>query len=174
MSINVSFSMGGIKGQASIKDSAIGDLMTFLAKYSDCSASERTASAIKQNPIETAANYVNGDGTIASTKAWLSQHTPSEILNRIGLETNPDRILLLGAFHESTGEDKEGWKSADMELRFSEAKEGFPRNFPRDLRAAIEAGLIGAVTPRTYKVGRAGWNRIAEFVAKLSINQIRV
>jgi hypothetical protein len=55
-----------------------------------------------------------------------------------------------------------------MEERFGQAKEPFPGNFPRDMRAAIDEGVIGAVTPRTYKVGRSGWNKIADAIAKLS------
>jgi hypothetical protein len=48
------------------------------------------------------------------------------------------------------------------------AKETFPANFSRDIATAVNSGLIGAVTPRTYKVGRTGWNKIAESIAKLS------
>jgi hypothetical protein len=88
------------------------------------------------------------------------------VLNLIGWGANPEKILLLGAFHEANGAN-DAWRSADMETRFAEAREGFPSNFPRDIRAAIREGLIASVTPRTYRISRTGWNRIADAISKL-------
>ena len=81
-------------------------------------------------------------------------------------DTNAEKILLLAAHHEAKG-GAEGWRSADMETKFSEAKESFPANFSRDVVTSIKDGIIATVTPRTYKVSRSGWNRITDAVSKL-------
>ena len=72
---------------------------------------------------------------------------------------------LIGACHEARG-GGEGWRSADMNKLFAEAKEGLPANFPRDVSKSIRAGDIRPVTPRTYAVSRTGWNKLADALAK--------
>jgi hypothetical protein len=104
-----------------------------------------------------------GHSSNESVKGWLASHTSSEVLNLIGWDTNTEKILLMGAFHESNG-GEEGWRSGDVEQRFSVAGETFPANFYRDLGGAVGESWVGKVTPRTYKVGRAGWNKIAEAI----------
>jgi hypothetical protein len=173
MSIKLEFSKGSMKTAVLLKDLAFGELMMLINKY------QTDALPHEMPPMPTVAEtrthaptpdvkqvtHTAGD-QVGTVKHWLASHTASEVLNRIKWETYPEKILLMGAFHEST-DGAEGWKSADMEKRFDQAKETFPANFPREIRLAVDSGTVGAVTPRTYKVGRAGWNKIADAVAKL-------
>lgn len=165
MSIKLTLTIGAVKTEASLKDAAYNDLMIVIFKHQDGAGA--VAPLVTSPP---AANKTGDapkvDTSIESVKEWFKRHTASEVLNRIGWKTNPEKILLLGAFHESNG-GTEGWRSAEIGERFGQAKEGFPANFPRDIRAALGAGDIGAVTPRTYKVGRVGWNKIAAAIKEL-------
>jgi hypothetical protein len=90
------------------------------------------------------------------------------VLNSFKWDKKADTILLLGAHYEAKG-GGEGWRSADMEIKFSEAKEPFPGNFSRDVITAIKDGFIATVTPRTYKISRTGWNRVGEVISKLPL-----
>jgi hypothetical protein len=156
MSIKLTLVVGSIKTEVSLKESAYGDLMQFVLKHQDGAAfgaSTHEKSAVRNESTPK-------DSEPEPAKEWIKKHTASEVLNRIAWETNPEKILLLGAFHEANG-GAEGWRSADINERFKQAKEPFPANFSRDIATAVETGLVGAVTPRTYKVGRAGWNKIA-------------
>jgi hypothetical protein len=145
--------------QVLLKDEALPELLALISKHqSDETAAPIAAMLGGQTPSADPSK---------DAKEWLATHSASEVLNLIGWPTNPEKILLLSAFHEANG-GGEGWRSADMETRFSEAKERFPAWFPRDIRTAIKDGTIAPVTQRTYKVSRSGWNRIAEAIAKLS------
>jgi hypothetical protein len=163
MSIKLTLTMGAVKTEATIKDAAYGELMTFIFKYQDGASGPNvtlTPPAIKTGDAPKV------DTSIESIKEWFKRHTASEVLNRIGWKTNPEKIVLLAAFHESNG-GTEAWRSSEINERFNQAKEAFPANFPRDIRATIDSGDVGAVTPRTYKVGRAGWNKIANAIKEL-------
>jgi hypothetical protein len=148
--------------QAVLKDEALVELLTFITKHK----SDEVAPAL---PPAFDPHSVDGQpaGGQQGVKAWLIKHSAAEILNKFKWDTNPEKILLMGAFHESKVET-DSWRSADMETRFGEAKETQPANFPRDISTAIKSGLIATVTPRTYIVSRTGWNKIAEAIAKLS------
>jgi hypothetical protein len=100
-------------------------------------------------------------------KAWLGKHSAAEVLNKIKWDTYPEKILLMGAFHESK-EEVDSWRSADIENRFVEAKDSRPSNFPRDIGNGIKSGFITTITPRTYIVSRTGWNKIADVLGKMS------
>jgi hypothetical protein len=162
MSIKLRFEKGSLTTQVILKDEAFSGLLDLISKHQSDEVSAPAA------PISPAAipSEIAGDSD-AVAKHWIPIHSPSEILNLIGWSTNSEKILLLGAYHEiSHGEDS--WRSADMEERFAEARESFPSNFPRDIRVAIREGLITSVTPRTYRVSRTGWNRLADAITKLS------
>jgi hypothetical protein len=147
--------------QAVLKDDALVELLTFITTHkSDEAAIAPLAGAF----AETVVNSI-GDRSVA-VKAWLAKHSAGEILNKIKWDTNPEKILLMGGFHESKVET-DSWRSADMETRFAEAKETSPTNFPRDIATGIKSGFITTVTPRTYIVSRTGWNKIADAIAKL-------
>jgi hypothetical protein len=160
MSIKLKFEAGSISMQAILKDSALPDLLALIAANMD-----EVSPQAAQQPLDDGPNSKLPD-RVGLVKHWMQQHVGSEVLNLIGWETNPEKILLLAAHFESTG-GQEGWKNADMEIRFSAAKESPPSNFPRDISNAIKANWIASVTPRTYKVSRAGWNKIADKVIEL-------
>lgn len=159
MSIKLKFDSPGWSSQATLNDEAFPELIALITKFK---SQDAATTAI---PPSTDAAPMGDRGNAA--KQWLIQHSASEVLNLIKWDTNADKILLMGAWHEASGKP-EGWRSADMEARFSEAKEGFPGNFPRDIATAIKEGLIAPVTPRTYKVSRSGWNKIGDAVVKLT------
>jgi hypothetical protein len=85
------------------------------------------------------------------------------MLNRLKWDTFPEKVLLLAAWYESRG-GSTPWRSSDMDDTFKQAKETPPRNFPRDIKNAINSGWIHAETPRTYIVTRSGWNKIAQAI----------
>jgi hypothetical protein len=163
MSIKLTLIIGTVKTEASLKDSAYGELMQLVFKHQDGVMTALTPAKMPEGAALVASKDQDSD----PTKAWILKHTASEVLNRIGWETNSEKILLLGAFHETHG-GSEGWRNSDINERFKQAKEPFPANFARDISSAVNSGLVGAVTPRTYKVGRTGWNKIAEAIAKVA------
>lgn len=98
---------------------------------------------------------------------WLKSHGAAELLTRVGWESYPEKILLLGAWHEAQG-GSTPWRSSDMDSVFSQAKEKPPANFPRDIRQTIKsAGWVHVVTPRTYSVTGTGWKKIGDALQRL-------
>ncbi|MGA2684079.1 MAG: hypothetical protein ABSF51_03405 [Verrucomicrobiota bacterium] len=162
MSIKLRFEKGSIDMRVILKDDALPELMALISEHESDEAAPPTQTAIFG---ERSADST-GDQSV-SAKAWLSKHSAAEVLNKIKWITNPDKILLMGAFHESKVKT-DSWRSADMESRFAEAKDTPPANFPRDISTAIKSGLIATVTPRTYIVSRTGWNKIADAIAKIA------
>lgn len=168
MSIELQFKKGSLALRVLLKDEALSALQNIVAQYqSDEEVQPLSSQFVSTVPVVSSPILpaTNGD-SVTAAKDWLSKHSGSEALNLIGWKTNPEKILIMGAFHESKG-GAEGWRSADMETRFSEARESFPGNFPRDMSSAIKESLIATVTPRTYKISRTGWNKIADAVAGL-------
>jgi hypothetical protein len=171
MSIKLRFEHPSMQMQAVLKDDALMELLKFITTHK----SDEFVSPMLVSPMPSAfedslpaslqGTNLKGDRS-AAIKAWLAKHSAAEILNKIKWDTNPEKILLMGAFHESKVET-DSWRSADMETRFSEAKETQPANFPRDIAASIKSGFVTTVTPRTYIVSRTGWNKIADAIAKL-------
>jgi hypothetical protein len=156
--------------QAVLKDESLEQLLKFITTHKEKVVSPVTATATPtsftdQPPMVLPVPGLTADRSVG-VKAWMNKHSAGEILNKIKWDTNPEKILLMGAFHESKVETK-SWRSADMETRFGEAKETQPANFPRDVANAIKSGFITTITPRTYIVSRTGWNIIADAIAKL-------
>ena len=169
MSIELQFKKGSLALRVLLKDEALSALQKVVADYqSDEELPPMSAQIVTvptiSTPLTTPAPAAD---SVAVAKEWLGRHSASEAINLIAWKTNPEKILILGAFHEAKG-GGEGWRSADMQTRFSESRDGFPANFPRDISSAIKDNLIAPVTARTYKVGRIGWNKLAEAVASLS------
>jgi hypothetical protein len=169
MSIKLRLEKGSIVMQAFLEDEAFTELLAIIQKHeSKAGAAAPTPTSVTDaylQALKSTPEDITEDPTQA-TKAWLAKHSASEVLNMIRWDKNPDKILLLAAHYEAKG-GAEGWRSADMETKFSEAKEGFPGNFSRDIVTAIKDGMVATVTPRTYKVSRTGWNRIGEAFSKL-------
>ena len=161
MSIKLKFEHPSMQMQAILKDDALVELLTFITKHK----SDEVAAPVPPAFNDLLPPNQTGERSVI-VKTWMAKHSAAEILNKIKWDTNPEKILLMGAFHESKVETK-SWRSADMEIRFADAKETPPTNFPRDIATGIKSGFITTVTPRTYIVSRTGWNRIADAIAKL-------
>jgi hypothetical protein len=105
--------------------------------------------------------------SFSPVKALLAERGGAELLNQLRWDSYPEKILLLGAWHEARG-GTTPWRSADMYDTFKLAKENPPSNFPRDIKNAIRAGWIHNETPRTYVVTRTGWNKVGQALRGLS------
>jgi hypothetical protein len=163
MSIKLFFEKGSLKTQVWLKDDALNSLLKLIEDHQEDEINS-------QGPASTMSSAFGSESTapvdrVDTVRKWMASHTASELLNMFLWDTNAEKILLLGAFHEACG-GAEGWRSADMEHRFSEAKEPWPGNFSRDVSMAIKNGLLATVTPRTYKISRTGWNKVSDTAAK--------
>ena len=168
MSIELQFKKGSLALRVLLKDEALSELQTIVSKYQSDEEIQPLSAPVINVPAAQFSAVVQTPAfdPTAVSKEWLAAHSPLEAVNLIGWETNPEKILILGAYHESKGAG-ESWRSADMEVRFQEARHVFPANFPRDISNAITNNIVAAVTPRTYKISKTGWNKIAEAVSKL-------
>lgn len=169
MSIELQFKKGTLSLRVVLKDEALSELQRIVGEYqSDEEALPGIVAQVVTQPgvIGFPPLSPNGD-TMASAKAWLNGHSAAEALNLIGWKTNPEKILILGAFHESKAPAGTDWRSSHIEHRFSEAREQFPSNFTRDISNAVKENLIAPATYRTYNVSRTGWNKLAEAIAAL-------
>ena len=165
MSIKVILQAPGFNLQASVKDEALGELIKITQEYRDQDAALAIASSTgTTQALESGAPAALADEE--GLKARLSSYGAAELLNQMRWETYPEKILLLGAWHEARG-GSTPWKSSDMDSVFRQAKEGAPSNFPRDIKVAIKSGWIHTHTPRTYSVTRTGWNRLADALSKI-------
>lgn len=166
MSIKVILQAPGLNLQASVKDEALGELIKITQEYRDQDAVASAAAAVPS--LVAAESTTNGPTTVNEEmlKARLTSLGAAELLNQLRWDTYPEKILLLGAWHEARGETTP-WKSSDMDSVFRQAKEGAPSNFPRDIKVAIKSGWIQTHTPRTYSITRTGWNRLADSLSKL-------
>lgn len=158
--IKLRFEKGSLATQVILKDEALASLLKLVSEHQ----SDELVIPAALPPAATV--VVAATESSKSAKDWFLTVSAPEVLNQIKWSTNPEKVLLLGAFHEARS-NEEVWRSADIENRFAEARETFPANFPRDIRTAIKDGLIAPVTPRTYRVSRTGWNKINEAIAKL-------
>lgn len=158
MSIKIRIEAPGLVLQAQLKDEALGEVIALIQK----NRIEEAQSLVAEQPVAVANNHDKE----SSVREMLAKHAPAEVLNLLKWDTYQDKILILGACHEARG-GGEGWRSADMEKTFAEAKESPPANFPRDISKAIKSGDVRPVTPRTYAVSRTGWNRLSEALSKI-------
>jgi hypothetical protein len=171
MSIELQFKKGSLVMRAVLKDEAFLPLQKIVADH----LSDEEVLSVPSQVVTTMPTVIgnqppvtNGD-TMAAAKAWLASHSAAEALNLIGWKTNPEKILILGAFHESKSSQADAdWRSSDIQLRFDEARDQFPANFTRDISNAVKQNLIAPATYRTYRVSRTGWNKLAEVVATLA------
>jgi hypothetical protein len=174
MSIKLRFEHPSIQMQAVLKDDALVALLTFITEHKSDEVVLPTAppvapspsGAFEAPPSNLSPANPSGDRSVA-VKSLFSQHSSAEMLNLIGWKTNPEKILILAAYHESKSPNDSDWRKTDVEQRFSEAREQAPGNFTRDISNAVKDNLIAPVTYRTYKVSRTGWNRLAEATANL-------
>jgi hypothetical protein len=160
MSIKIRLEAPGLVMQAQLDDKALSETITLIQKH----RIEEAPPPVVEQPMAAA----NNRDKESSVREALPKHAPAEVLNLLKWDTYPDKILILGACHEARG-GGEGWRSADMDKLFAEAKEAPPANFPRDISKAIKSGDIRPVTPRTYAISRTGWNKLADSLAKVGL-----
>ena len=165
MSIKVILQAPGLNLQASVKDEALGELIKITQEYRDQDAVLAGGGSAAPTDLSASATQA-AIGDEEAVRARLGTYGAAELLNQMRWETYPEKILLLGAWHEARG-GSTPWKSSDMDSVFRQAKEGAPSNFPRDIKVAIKSGWIHTHTPRTYSVTRTGWNRVADALSKL-------
>ena|ERR1041384_3156159 len=166
MSIRIVIQASGLNVSANLKDEALTTILQLIQEKRDNSVAAPPVSggvSAAQGPVlET----LVGNGSEEWVKAVLNERGGAELLNQLKWENYPEKILLLGAWHEARG-GITPWRSADMDDTFKLAKESPPSNFPRDIKNAIKSGWIHNETPRTYTVTRTGWNKIAQALKEL-------
>jgi len=166
MPIKISISAPGMAIQAQVKDEALAELIKLTQQYreeSTAPVSDQLGSGIGSSPSASLPPAIQSEDNVKNS---LKTHGAAELLTLVRWDTNPDKILLLGAWHEARG-GTTPWRSADMDAIFSQAKEEAPANFPRDIKQAIKSGWIHAATPRTYTITGTGWRRIGEALQRL-------
>jgi hypothetical protein len=161
MSIKIVIQASGLNLSANLKDEALTTILALIQEKRDDSPSATNLPAQSPASLGTVAETLVSNGTEESIKATLSERGGAELLNQLKWDSFPEKILLLGAWHEARG-GVTPWRSADMDDTFKLAKESPPSNFPRDIRNAIKSGWIHNETPRTYIVTRTGWNKIGQ------------
>lgn len=116
MSIKLRFEKGSMDTKVILTDDALPKLLALISEHQ----SEEATPPAQSNVFADSLVDSSGDRSVVA-KAWLNKHSAAEVLNKIKWDTNPEKILLMGAFHESKVET-DSWRSADMQTWFSEAK----------------------------------------------------
>ena len=166
MSIKIVVQASGLNLSANLKDEALTTILQLIQEKRDDSAPAALSPGGLPAAQGTAMEAPIVNGSEESIRALLNERGGAELLNQLKWESFPEKILLLGAWHEARG-GTTPWRSADMDDTFKLAKEGPPSNFPRDIRNAIKNGWIHNETPRTYTVTRTGWNKIGQALKEL-------
>jgi hypothetical protein len=166
MSIKIVIQASGLNVNANLKDEALTTILQLIQQQRDDSIPPSPSQGVL--PAQgTVMEASGGNGNEEATKAVLNERGGAELLNQLKWDNYPEKILLLGAWHEARG-GTTPWRSADMDETFKLAKETPPSNFPRDIKNAIKSGWIHNETPRTYVVTRTGWNKIGQALRELS------
>ena len=175
MSIKIRFEKGPLIVQTALKDEALAPLLALVQEHGvdDAeSAATQAGAAVKFSQGDPETVPQTSIDPERHAKGWLSKHSAAEVLNKLAWTTYPEKILALGAYHESkAGEDFDSWRSADIIARFTEAKDSPPTNFPRDIATALKKGIVAPKTPRTYIVSRTGWIYVSTAISKLPPGQ---
>lgn len=168
MSIHIVIRASGLNVSACLKDEALVSIMQLIQEKRDDSNSAAPDPEI-QVPVGqgVGTDMLPGSDSEEAIKATLKERGGAELLNQLRWESFPEKILVLGAWHEARG-GTTPWRSADMDDMFKLAKESPPSNFPRDIKNAIRSGWIHNETPRTYVVTRTGWNKIGQALRDLN------
>jgi hypothetical protein len=168
MSIKIVVQAPGLNVAANLKDEALSTILQLIQERRDDAVPAVTGPVAQVPP---AAHELGGaplgNGMEDSVRAKLRDLGGAELLNQLKWESFPEKILLLGAWHEARGGETP-WRSADMDDTFRLVKESPPSNFPRDIKNAIKSGWIHNETPRTYIVTRTGWNKIGQALSEIA------
>ena len=97
MGIKLRFEKGSMTTQVVLKDEAIAELLKIISNYQSDESIDLGGDVLKDlsDPNKEAER-------LTFARSWLGERPVSEILTRIGWETFPERILLLGAHYETT------------------------------------------------------------------------
>ena len=164
MSIKLRFDKGSLSTQVTLTDDALPALLQIISEHQSDEVGVLSAQTKSAPASDGSGDQQGADaGKITFVKSQLCQHSAAEVLGQVDFEKFPEKIMLFGAFHESTG-GGEGWRSSDIENQFKAAREQPPSNFARDISSAIKSGLVAPVTPRTYKVSKTGWVKLYESI----------
>ena len=150
--------------QAHVKDEALSELIKLTQEYREENRPQNEASMATTSLSSGGSSF--GSVNEGDVKNWLKSHGAAELLTLVRWDSFPEKILLLGSWHEAQGSNTP-WRSADMDAIFLQAKEKAPGNFPRDIKQAIKSGWIHAATPRTYTVTGTGWRKIGDAIQRL-------
>src|SRR5579863_9867636 len=97
MSIKIRVEAPGLLMQAQLNDDALSEVIQLVQK----NRIDEQPKPIDEPSISTPTTQ--GNDRDAGLRAWLTAHSPGEAMNLLKWETYPDKILLLGAFHEAKG-----------------------------------------------------------------------
>lgn len=167
MSFKIIIQATGLNLSANLKDEALASLIQLIQEKRDDTAPTIQGSATLTPESATISSTPSTADTEEGIKERLKSLGGAELLNQLKWDSFPEKILLLGAWHEARG-GTTPWRSADMDDTFSMAKESPPANFPRDIKNAIKSGWVHNETPRTYVVTRTGWNKIGQALRGLT------
>lgn len=167
MGFKITIQASGLNISANLKEEALVAIMQLVQQHRDDSNPSPPSAPVAGHTSPSAPNGDTATDSEENIKATLKTHGGAELLNQLKWDSFPEKILLLGAWHEARG-GTTPWRSADMDDTFKLAKEGCPANFPRDIKNAIRSGWIHNETPRTYVVTRTGWNKIGQALRGLA------
>jgi hypothetical protein len=171
VNVNLRFQKGSTIIQTTLRDEAFPELLKLVTQFeSDEQISSTQTMAVPISEINSSDdnNQKSAEERIVFTKNWLQKHSPAEAISFLGWETFIERIVILGAIIEASGNDP-GWRNADINERFSAARQPIPGNFARDISNAIKGGFVSTVTPRTYAITRSGWLKIHDQIIKRNV-----
>lgn len=161
MSFKITIHAAGLNIEANLHDEALISIIQLIQEKRDNSIPQIQVSATTLNLPTFEPKGLTDSDSEEEIKSLLKSRGGAELLNQLKWDSFPEKILILGAWHEARG-SATPWRSADMDEAFKLAKESPPSNFPRDIRNAIKSGWIHNETPRTYVVTRTGWNKIGQ------------
>jgi hypothetical protein len=127
-----------------MSETPIGISITGKLSYSDEITISQAAQIIAFLNSAHAGGAQLGEPLLESSTANKTSNkkvdNPHDALEVSGAQTNPEKIVALGAYVLQDGGDT--FKAEDIKAQFRRARETAPGNFPRDLSSAISAGWI--------------------------------
>ena len=104
MSIKVIIQAPGLNLQAAVTDDALPDLITITQKFRDQDVTSSAGGASSPGAgKELPANGSGGPLSEEMLKTRLGSYGAAELLNQLQWDTYPEKILVLGAWHEARG-----------------------------------------------------------------------
>ncbi len=109
-----------------------------------------TAAPIQMQPRQGRQQLIDGPSTRVTGN-------PREALDSSGAKTNPEKIVAFALYIAQEDLDKDAFTAEDIRPLFRRAREPVPKNFTRDLDAAIRSGWVaeGEVSGEYYVTDKA-------------------